>query len=137
MDLRTVAPYEDHVVTLFRSQGLWGAISKTNHAILRYRDPVYRTPRELAMSYLNEYIEEDGTKSLREYSAPFDLSRYVPEKWITAPDELHFLIEKLDRSPHFPIAPKKILRNLRKVSPIERRMLKLVEEKYPRGFKGH
>ena len=137
MDLRTVAPYEDHVVTLFRSGGLWGAISKTNHAILRYRDPVYRSPRELAMSYLHEYIEENGTRSLREYSAPFDLSRYAPEKWVTAGEDLHWLIDALDASRHSPIAPKKILSNLRKASRIERRMLKLVEEKYPRGFKGH
>lgn len=137
MDLRTIAPYEDHVVTLFRSQGLWGAISKTNHAILRYRDPVYRTPRELAMSYLHEYIEDDGAKSLREFSAPFDLSRYAPRKWVTATPNVHWLIEALDASPHFPLAPKKVLHNLRKASPIELRMLKLVEEKYPRGFVGH
>jgi hypothetical protein len=137
MDLRTVAPYEDHVVTLFRSQGLWGAISKTNHAILRYRDPVYRSPRELTMSYLHEYIEENGTRSLREYSAPFDLSRHLPQKWLTAEGDLHWLVEALDRSRHFPLAPKKVLSRLRKASAIELRMLQIVEQRYPKGFAGH
>ena len=65
MDLRTAVPYEDHVIALFRVNGLWGAISKTNHVVLRYRDAVYRSPRELAMSYFHEYVESDGKKSLR------------------------------------------------------------------------
>ena len=53
MDFATAYDDEDHTVALFRKNGLWGAISKTNHAVLRYRDPVYRTPRELAMSYFH------------------------------------------------------------------------------------
>lgn len=136
MDLRTVHPYEDHIVALFRSGGLWGAISKTNHMILRYRDAVYRSPRELAMSYFHEYIESDGKKSLREYSAPFDLSRYAPQKWVTADEEMHWLVDALDASHHFPIAPKKIMRQLRDAAKIEIRAGNLVEWKVPRGFKG-
>ena len=56
LDLKTTAQDDDHVVALFKEGGRWGAISKTNHAVLRYRDPVYRDPRELAMSYFNEYF---------------------------------------------------------------------------------
>lgn len=145
MDLRTVHPYEDHIVALFSSGGgsasggrkLWGAISKTNHVILRYRDPVYRSPRELAMSYFHEYIESDGKKSLREYSAPFDLSRYAPHKWVTAEEEMHWLVDALDASHHSPIAPKKIMRTLRGAAKIEIRAGNLVEWKPPRGFKKH
>ena len=135
MDLRTVHPYEDHIVALFMSGGLWGAISKTNHVILRYRDAVYRSPRELAMSYFHEYIESDGKKSLREYSAPFDLSRYAPAQWITAEDEMHWLVAALDNSKHSPIAPKKIMRQLREAAPIEIKAGDIVEKKVPRGFK--
>src|SRR3989338_7482265 len=68
--LVTIDRDEDHVVALFKENGLWGAISKTNHPILRYRDPVYKSIRELAMSYFHEYIMDDGTKSLRIYSKP-------------------------------------------------------------------
>ena len=55
MDIRALPSDQDHIVTLFRERGLWGAISKTNHAILRWRDPIYRSVRELAMSYAHEY----------------------------------------------------------------------------------
>ena len=127
MDLRTAVPYEDHVVTLFRTNGLWGAISKTNHAILRYRDAVYRSPRELAMSYFHEYLEWDGRKSLRAYSSPFDLRRFAPERWVVAEDELHWLVDALDDSRHFPIAPKKNLRELRRASAVEIKAMKVVE----------
>jgi hypothetical protein len=68
----------DHVITLFKRGGCWGAISKSNHVWLRWRDPVYRTPRELAMSYFHEYTNE-GRKSLRTYSMPVDLRRFPTE----------------------------------------------------------
>lgn len=127
MDFRTTPKDEDHVVALFRQNGLWGAVSKTNHAILRWRDPIFRSPRELAMSYAHEYLEWDGRKSLREYSAPFDLSRYKPEKWVTAGEDLDWLVGALDASRHFPIAPKKILRHLRRASAVELKAMKIVE----------
>lgn len=127
MDFHTTSADEDHVVALFRVHGLWGAISKTNHAILRYRDPLYRTPRELAMSYFHEYLEWDGRKSLRTYSSPFDLSQYAPEKWMTAGEELQWLVDALDDSRHFPIVPKKNTRMLRRAAPVELRAMKVVE----------
>ena len=129
MDLRAVRPYQDHVLALFRVNGLWGAISKTNHVVLRYRDAVYRSPRELALSYLHEYVESDGRKSLREFSNPFDLSRFAPERWVTAEKELHWLVDALDTTKHFPIAPKKNLRSLRTPSPFERKVMDIVEWK--------
>ena len=133
MDFQTRYDDEDHVVALFRQNGLWGAFSKTNHAILRYRDAVYKTPRELAMSYFHEYYVWDGRKSLRAYSAPFDVSRFAPERWVTANDELEWLVETLDTSKHFPIVSKINLHELRRASRIELRNLKIVEwKKNPR-----
>lgn len=76
----------DHVITLFKRGGCWGAISKSNHVWLRWRDPVYRTPRELAMSYFHEYTNE-GRKSLRTYSMPVDLRRFPTEMWVTNADD--------------------------------------------------
>ena len=66
----------DHVIAPFRVNGKWGAISKTNYVCLRWRDPVYRSVRELAMSYFHEYAK-GPRKTLRSYSRPFDL-RTVP-----------------------------------------------------------
>ena len=74
---------QDHVVTLFQQRGLWGAISKTNHAILRWRDPIYRSAREVAMTFAHEYALPSGLKSLMSYSRPFSPTRYAPERWVT------------------------------------------------------
>jgi len=138
MDFQTVPADEDHVITLFRQNGLWGALSKTNHALLRYRDPVYASPRELAMSYFHEYLEWNGNKSLRFYSASFDLTRFAPEKWVTAEKDLHWLVDVLDSSRHFPAVSKKNIRGLRKASAVELKAMTVVEWKPPRGFKaGH
>ena len=127
MDFQTSYDDEDHVVALYRQKGFWGAISKTNHAVLRYRDPVYKTVRELAMSYFHEYFMWDGRKSLRAYSAPVDLNRYRPEKWITSDENLFFIVGDLDGSRHFPVVTKKNILSLRVASKIEINSLRLVE----------
>ncbi|MBI5469984.1 hypothetical protein HY968_01520 [Candidatus Kaiserbacteria bacterium] len=132
MDFQTAWDDEDHVIALYKKKGYWGALSKTNHAVLRYRDPVYRSVRELAMSYFHEYFLWDGRKSLRAYSAPYDLSRHWPSTWVTAEEDLDWLAEKLDKSRHFPIASPKNIRPLRPASEIEISALKLVEWKRPR-----
>ncbi len=109
----------DHVVALFKEAGYWGAISKTNHAVLRYRDPIYKTVRELALSYFNEYyFLGNGVKMLRSYSAPFDLSRHG-DAWLTATEKLQGIIDALDRSRHFDILEKGMARRLRPADPIE------------------
>lgn len=132
MDFQTSDDDEDHVVALYKQNGYWGAISKTNHAILRFRDPVYKTPRELAMSYFNEYMLENGAKTMRAYSAPYDLSKFAPEKWVAVEEDLQWIVDDLDWSRHFPAIPKKNQRVIRKVSKIERASLKLVEWPEPK-----
>jgi hypothetical protein len=118
MDFQTAYDDEDHVIALVNLHGHWGAISKTNHSVLRFRDAIYSSPRELAMSYVHEYFMWDGRKSLRAYSRPFDMSKYHPSKWVTAGEDLHWLPEAIDKSPHYPILPTKNF-NLRRVSKIE------------------
>lgn len=130
MDLQTADPDDDHVVALFRDGLRWGAISKTNHPILRYRDAVYHSPRELAMSYFHEYfLEENGKKTLRTYSVPFDLSKIAPEKWVTTGEDLGWLAGELDWSRHFPLISKSSVEKLRPASAIERRANALTEWK--------
>lgn len=134
MDFRTIPVDEDHVIALFKQNGLWGAISKTNHSTLRWRDPIYRTTRELSLSYAHEYLLWNGKKSLIEYSAPFSLSRFDPKKWVIGREDLDWLPDALDNARHFPIAPKKNLELRRKADNIELRAMQLVEWKAPRGF---
>ena len=108
VDLRARPTDHDHVVAVFKENGRFGAISKTNHSILRWRDPIYKTVRELAVSYAHEYCLPSGQKSLLAFSRPFSLKRYAPARWVTADDELHWLMDALDTSPHEDVAPKRL-----------------------------
>jgi hypothetical protein len=67
---------DDHVLAVFRRHGAWGAVAKSNYAWLRYREPVYRTLRELVMSYFEVYFSVDSTKALRGYTRPLDISLF-------------------------------------------------------------
>src|SRR3989338_238706 len=127
LDFQTLPIDDDHVVAPFKQNGFWGAISKTNHAIVRWRDPIYKTPRELALSYFHEYLMWDGRKSLRGYSKPFDLRKFAPERWITSEKSLIWLADLLDESKHFPIIPKKNQSNLSNASATEIRAMRIVE----------
>jgi len=108
VDLRARPTDHDHVIAVFKEHGRWGAISKTNHSILRWRDPIYKSVRELAMSYSHEYCLPSGAKSLLAFSRPFSLARYAPSRWVTVEEELHWLMDELDASPHEDVAPKHI-----------------------------
>ena len=119
MDLRAIDPDVDHVVAVFKQNGLWGAISKTNYPVLKWRDPVYKTIRELAMSYFHEYFLDSGGKSFKDYSLPFNLKKFKPASWLVADEPLEWLAEALDDAPHYPTVPRGVLRKLRKASRIE------------------
>lgn len=119
MDMQTIKGDVDHVVALFKENNLWGAMSKTNYSVLKWRDPVYRDVRELAMSYFHEYFLDNGTKSFKAYSAPFNLGKFKPETWVIAKEPLEWLAVALDDSPHFPTAPASLLKKTRRASNTE------------------
>lgn len=129
MDLKSDAHDKDHVVALFKSNGHWGAISKSNHGVLRYREPIYRTLRELALSYFHEYFLDDGRKTLRAYSVPFDLSRFDDQGWMTSEEDLWDIGAALDDARHFPLLGRSQIAKLRKADPIERDMGTLTQWK--------
>lgn len=116
----------DHVIAPFRKNGRWGALSKTNHGVLRYREPVYRDIRELAMSYFHEYFLDNGEKTLRRYSRPLYLGK-TKKGWETSEQDLWFLDKKLDQAKHYDIVPRGILKGLRKADKIEVKMGKITE----------
>ncbi len=74
---------DDHVLAVYRLNGLWGAVAKSNFNGLRLREPVFRSLRELAMSYFEDYFNVDGVKSLRFYTVPLDLSSLDKFDWMS------------------------------------------------------
>ncbi len=119
---------DDHVVALFRRNGHWGAISKGNHLVVRYRDPIYRTLRELALSYIHEYYNAKGVKTLRTYSRSFNLSTYKPEVWITGRDSWK-IAEDLCDIHHFDLLEKGQEKLLRPLDNFEKTLLSITEYK--------
>jgi hypothetical protein len=129
-DMRAVRDF-DHVVALYRRQGRWGAISKTNGVFIRSRDPVYSTLRELAMSYFHEYCNRREHKTLREYSLPYDLRRVDPSIWVTG-EHAWRVAEALDELRHFKLMNGWHLREVTRRDPIERRAARLCQFPVPR-----
>jgi hypothetical protein len=111
MDLEGVRD-DDHVLAIYRERGLWGSIAKSNFAGLRSRKPVYRTLRELAMSYFEHYYNLRGEHTLRAYSRPVNLARLDGMHWMTSEEDVWCVPELLIAARHFPIAPDKVMRAL-------------------------
>lgn len=128
LDLKTTRNDVDHLVALFKAGKFWGGITKTNHAVLRYREPIFRDPRELAVSYFHEYSLPDGRKTLRAYSVPFDLRTY-PHDWIMTDEPLWDLERRVDDSPHIKLVDRKQIARLRRADNIELRAGEIVEWK--------
>src|SRR5947199_5659404 len=111
MDLTAVRD-EDHVIAVFRRRGLWGAIGTSKFTGLRYREPVYRTLRELAMSYFEHYYNLAGERTLRGHGRPVNLSRFDPLHWMTSDHDLWPIAEHLERIPHLALLPPAVRRQL-------------------------
>jgi len=129
LDLESTKKDFDHVVALFKIDNHWGSISKTNHAVLRYREPVYKSPRELAMSFFHEYFTDEGIKTLRKYSNPINLKMFDKKNWMTSGSDVWFIPDYLAKIPHKKILTRKQISNLRKADKIEIEAGKLVEYK--------
>ena len=111
MDLEAVRD-DDHVVALYREHGLWGGIAKSNYAGLRFRAPIYRTLRELALSYFEHYYNLRGERTLRAYSGPVNLTRFDRQHWMTSEEDVWCVPEYLVTARHYPLFPGKIARTL-------------------------
>ena len=91
----------DHVVAIYKVDGHWGSIAKSNYTGCRYREPVYRSLRELAMSYFEVYFNLRRERSLRTFSRPVNLSRFDDQQWMTTEKPIWFIAEYLFTIPHF------------------------------------
>ena len=105
----------DHVVAIFKQRGLWGAIAKSNFTGCRYREPVHRTLRELALSYFNTYFNLRFERTLRRYSRPVNLRRFDRKHWMTTEQPVWFIAEHLCDIPHTSLLPRAVERHLTRV----------------------
>src|SRR5665213_1995878 len=111
MDLEAVRD-DDHVIALYRERGLWGGIAKSDYAGLRFRAPVYRTLRELALSDFEHYYKLRGERTLRNYSGPVGLARLDGQGWMTSEEDVWCVPELLIAARHYPLFPDKVARAL-------------------------
>jgi hypothetical protein len=109
---------DDHVIAVYKQDHCWGSIAKSNFTTLRYREPVYRTLRELVMSYFDLYFNTLGDKSLRAYSLPYNLNRFNRMKWRTTMKDLEDIGYFLDKVRHFPLISGAQADRLEKATPL-------------------
>ena len=105
----------DHVIAVYRIGGYWGSLAKSNYTNCRYREPVYRTIRELALSYFNGYINLRGERTLRRYSRPVNLKRFDREHWMTSDKPIWFIVYYLLDIPHFKLFNDQAAKRLHRV----------------------
>jgi hypothetical protein len=124
-----------HCIAVFRRGRCWGAISKTNGSVLRYRDPVYRSLRELSLSYFHEYCDRKGRRTLRSYSGAFDLRRVDTDQWVTAAKACWDLHERLVGLRHYPLVSARQAAGLSRRDPFEARVAKILQYPNPEAGK--
>jgi hypothetical protein len=107
----------DHVVAIFKVRGHWGAVAKSNFTGCRYREPVYRNLRELALSYFNIYFNLRFERTLRRYSRPVNLARFDGRHWMTTDEPIWFIAEYLCEIPHIRLLPSGAEKRLTRVDP--------------------
>jgi len=109
---------DDHVISVFKKNGHWGAVAKSNFTTLRYREPVYRSIRELVMSYFDFYFNLNGEKSLRSYSRPLDLTIFNSRNWATTDEDLEYIGDKLESLHHYHVVDETMIKGLFRASEI-------------------
>jgi hypothetical protein len=111
----------DHVIAIFKVRGHWGAVAKSNWAGCRYREPIHRTLRELAISYFNLYCNLRKQRTMRRYSRPVNLARFDHRHWMTAEKDPWFIAEYLCDIPHFRLLKPGMAKRL---VPVDERLFK-------------
>jgi len=118
LDLEAVFD-DDHVLALFRQNGCWGSIARSNYSGLRFREAIHPTIRSLVLSYFESYFNLRRQKTLRRYSRPVNLARFDRLDWMTTEEDLWEIPEYLVDVPHRRLFPAAIER---RHSPVDRRM---------------
>jgi hypothetical protein len=105
----------DHVIAVYKVHGHWGAISKSNYSALGFREPIFRSLRELALSYFDGYFNLRRERTLRRFSNPVNLSRFDRRNWMTTDEPIWFIAEYLFTIRHFPLLEPRMIERLHRV----------------------
>lgn len=100
---------DDHLLALFKRNGHWGSIAKSNFSGLRFREPVFKTLRELVLSYFEDYYNSDAEKTMRGYTVPLKLARFDVHSWMTEDDHLELVADQLDKIRSVKLFSKKMI----------------------------
>lgn len=103
---------DDHLLALYKRNGHWGAVAKSNFVGLRFREPVYRSLRELVMSYFEQFYNVEREKTLRSYSLPLNLKVFDRWSWMTSDDSLELIAQRLDRTRKTPVLTQAMISDL-------------------------
>ncbi len=109
---------DDHMLALYKYEGHWGAVAKSNFSGLRFREPVYRTLRELVLSYFDDYYNSAGEKTLRAYTTPLNLATFDRHHWLTDDATMDKIADRLDQIRKFQLLTPTLVKAL---SPVDRR----------------
>lgn len=118
LDLLPNGRDDEHLLALFKVDGHWGAVAKSNFVGLRFREPVYRSLRELAMSYFEQYYNIEREKTLRGYTGPLNLNRFDRFDWITKDEPLELIARRTDEIRRIDLLPPALAERL---SPVDER----------------
>jgi hypothetical protein len=103
---------DDHVLAVYKRDGHWGAVAKSNFAVLRFREPVYRTVRELVMSYFEQYYNVDREKTLRAYTRPLNLQVFDKYQWMTRNETMKRIEQRLSKMRPVRLLTRRMINNL-------------------------
>jgi len=117
VDMKAVRD-DDHLLAIFKRKGRFGAVAKSNFVGLRFREPIYRSLRELVISYFDSYYNLDREKTLRGYTVPLDLRAFDRLNWTGSDDQLEAIADKLDHIPSFELMDEEMVKEL---SPVDDR----------------
>jgi hypothetical protein len=112
MDMLPSDRDDDHMLAVYKNNGHWGAIAKSNFAGLRFREPIYRTLRELVMSYFELFYNVEREKTLRSYTLPLNLKYFDQWNWMITDDSLEQIAHRLDRIRKVPVLTQDMISNL-------------------------
>jgi hypothetical protein len=112
---------DDHILALYRRDGYWGALAKSNFVGLRFREPIYRNLRELVMSYFEQFYSIEHKKTLRNYTIPLNLKSFDKLNWVTSDGPLERIGGRLDEIRKVPLLTRRMIVGL---SPVDERSYK-------------
>lgn len=106
---------DDHLIAVYQKDRYWGAVAKSNFSTMRFRESVYRTLRELVMSYFDGYFNVKGERTLRGYTVPLDLRRFDRYNWMTSDQALDLIDDRLNYVRHVSLLTHGMMRRLSRV----------------------